>query len=893
MSELMHYGMPRRSGRYPWGSGERPRQNRDLLSRVRELKAQNVSEKDIADGLGMSVQELRNRYSIASKAERQEKIDRAMALKDKGYSTTAIAKEMGLNESSVRGLLDSKLAERTQEINRISDVLREGVKDKTYIDIGAGTEHDPKLGGIKATKLKAAVQKLQDEEGYEVHNIQVDQLGTTHKTTIKVLAPPNTTYRDIKEHQDQIKTISDFEKDTGRTSLNLEPPKSLSSKRIQVVYAEEGGTEKDGVIELRRGVDDISLGKAQYAQVRIAVDDTDYIKGMAMYADDLPPGVDVRVNTNKHKGTPLINPDNKDKQVLKRMKDDPDNPFGASIKPEENLRMTQRHYIDKNGKEQQSVINVVNEEGDWGTWSKTLSSQFLSKQPKELVQKQLNLSYSEKMAEFDEIMSVTNPVVKQRLLTSFADDCDASAVHLKAAALPRQASHVILPIKNMKENEIYAPNYRDGEEVVLIRHPHGGTFEIPRLRVNNRQKDAKSVMANATDAVGINSKVAEQLSGADFDGDTVLVIPTNNIKVKTKAPLEGLKGFDPKEAYPGYDGMEKMKEKTKQTEMGKVSNLITDMTLKGADEDEIVRAVKHSMVVIDAQKHNLDYKKSYVDNGIKELKIKYQGVSSNGQPKGASTLISQAKSETRIPARKEYYKVDPKTGKKIFTDTNEKYFKNGKEVIVKTKTTKMEAVDDAFELSSGTKIETEYAKYANSMKALGNRARKESLSVKATPYSPSAARTYADEVASLNEKLNIAQKNAPRERQAQLIANKTYSMKLEDNPGMDADTKKKIKGQALESARARVGAHKERIDPTDREWEAIQMGAISPTKLKAILDNADLDVIKRRATPRIETRLSSAQTNKIKAMQNSGYTLREIADSIGVSTSTVTAVLNG
>ena len=110
---------------------------------------------------------------------------------------------------------------------------------------------------------------------------------------------------------------------------------------------------------------------------------------------------------------------------------------------------------------------------------------------------------------------------------------------------------------------------------------------------------------------------------------------------------------------------------------------------------------------------------------------------------------------------------------------------------------------------------------------------------------------------------------------------------------MDADTKKKIKGQALESARARVGAHKERIDPTDREWEAIQMGAISPTKLKAILDNADLDAIKRRATPRIETRLSSAQTNKIKAMQNSGYTLREIADSIGVSTSTVTAVLNG
>ena len=86
-----------------------------------------------------------------------------------------------------------------------------------------------------------------------------------------------------------------------------------------------------------------------------------------------------------------------------------------------------------------------------------------------------------------------------------------------------------------------------------------------------------------------------------------------------------------------------MKEQTKQTEMGKISNLITDMTLKGASDDEIERAVKHSMVVIDAVKHHLDYKQSYIDNNIDELKAIYQA-KPTGRNGGASTLISRASS---------------------------------------------------------------------------------------------------------------------------------------------------------------------------------------------------------------------------------------------------------
>ena len=75
------------------------------------------------------------------------------------------------------------------------------------------------------------------------------------------------------------------------------------------------GIEKDGVIELRRGVEDLDLNGNRYAQVRILVDGTHYLKGMAVYSDDMPDGVDVVFNTNKKKGTPALGP--KDNTVLK------------------------------------------------------------------------------------------------------------------------------------------------------------------------------------------------------------------------------------------------------------------------------------------------------------------------------------------------------------------------------------------------------------------------------------------------------------------------------------------------------------------------------------------------------------------------------------------------
>lgn len=902
MPVLMHYGILRRSGRYPWGSGENPYQrSKDFYSMVDALKAKGLSDKEIAEGFGMNTTQLRQARTIARTEKRRGDMAEALRLKDKGLSNTAIGERMGINESSVRNLLKPALQERADSVYATSNMLKDAVDSASYVDIGAGVE---RYMGVSRTKLKTAVSVLEDQ-GYKVYYLKTKQLGTGEDTSLMVLAKPGVEWSEVNKNKANIQMPvgQQYTNDGGKTFTKIEPPRSISSNRVYVRYNEDGGKEKDGVIELRPGVDELSLGRARYAQVRIAVDGTHYLKGMAMYSNDIPDGYDVVFNTNKHKGTPKID-------TFKKMKDDPENPFGANIRQDDELVLAQRHYKDKNGKTQQSALNIIYEEGNWNDWSRSLSSQFLSKQSPSLAKKQLGLAYDSKKEEFDEIMSLTNPAVKKKLLESFADDCDSSAVHLKGAALPRQSTNVILPFPGLKENEIYAPNYRDGERVVLIRHPHGGPFEIPELTVNNRYKPARDLIGNAIDAVGINSKVAERLSGADFDGDNVLTIPVKNVKIKTKSPLKELENFDPKEAYPGYDGMKVMTPHLKGVKMGDVSNLITDMTIKGATDDEIARAVRHSMVVIDAEKHKLNYKQSYADNGIAELKKKYQG----RENAGASTLISRASSQANVPEREEgilitdpvtgrkrRQYIDPNTGEKLYTPTGSTYTrtyttKSGEvrtKVIQRTtRSTKMAEAKDAYELSSGTLMESIYADHANKLKTLGNQARKGYTRIQPTKYSPSAKKAYASEVESLRSKLNVALKNAPLERKAQLIANAMFQAKKEANPDMDKDQQKKEKGRCLTTARSRVGAGKQRIDITEREWQAIQAGAISNNTLNQIINNTDLDKLKQLATPRTKTAMTDAKLARAKSMAARGYTTAEIADALGVSTSTVTNAMH-
>lgn len=899
---LMHYGMPRRSGRYPWGSGDNPYQHSgDFLSRVEELKKQGLSETDIAKSMGLTTTQYRTQKSLAKDERRALDVARARSLREDGKSLNEIAAIMGFsNDSSVRSLLNENSEARMNQAKKTAEFLKKQIEEKGMIDVGTGVEREL---GISKEKLNQALYIL-EQEGYPVYGGGVPQVTNPGKqTNIKVICPPGTEHREIYNFEN-VHSLSDYVSHDGGETYDPKYvyPKSMDSSRIQIRYAEDGGTQKDGVVEIRRGVDDLSLGESHYAQVRILVDGTHYIKGMAIYSDDLPDGVDVVFNTNKKTGTPMLGP--KNDTVLKPIGKDPDNPFGSLIKdgivdPDDptSKKGGQSYYYDKDGKKQLSLINKRAEEGDWGEWSDHLPSQFLSKQSMTLIKKQLGLATADKQAEFDEICSLTNPTVKKALLKSFADDCDSAAVHLQAAALPRQKYQVILPITSMKDNEVYAPNYRNGEQVALIRFPHGGTFEIPVLTVNNKQADAKRILGNAMDAVGINSKVAERLSGADFDGDTVMVIPTGGkVKITSTRALEGLEGFDPKLEYGGKpEGSFKPMRNT-QTEMGKISNLITDMTLRGAVPEELARAVRHSMVVIDAEKHHLDYKQSEIDNGIASLKKKYQGsYDEDGRyHEGAATLISRAKSETSVLKRKGSPIINPETGEQTYKEVYEEYTdKNGRTRVRTQASTKMAETKDVFTLVSDadTPQERAYATYANEMKSLANRARKEMLSTGKIAYSASAKETYQEEVDHLMAQLNVALRNAPRERQAQVIANATVAAKKQENPDMTRSEIKKASQQALTAARTTVGASRETISISDREWEAIQAGAISENRLTQIINNVDIDTLRQRATPRSTTVLSTAKVNKIASMSASGYSTAEIAEALGVSTSTVNKYL--
>lgn len=904
--DLRHYGIIRKSGRYPWGSGGKwgssgdtnpAQRSKSFFDVVRELEAQGLTRKQVAEGLGMTTTQLRDATTIAKNAQRRENQLRAEKLRAKGWSATAIGKEMGLNESSVRQLLNPSVQERTRILENTVDMLRNEVDKGGWIDIGKGQEYYVG-GGVSKEKLRAAVSILQDE-GYKVIPVQVDQGGTRMKTTVKTLCPPGTEYKDVVTSKEKIRGLTTVTEDGGRSYLGLLPPLQVDSNRIAINYKDvgpdgrphkntddrldpESGAASDGVIYVRPGVKDVSIGGSGYAQVRIDVDGTHYLKGMAMYKDDLPPGVDLVFNTNKKKAD--LGDDKH--AAMKPQSDDKDNPFGAVIR-------RQITELGPDGKERvTSAMNILQEEGNWDAWSRTLSSQVLSKQSHKLAEQQLNKTYEKRRKEFDEIMSLTNPTVREKLLQSFSDAADSDAVHLSAAGMPRSSYHVILPFNSLKDNEVYAPNFNQGERVALIRYPHGGTFEIPELTVNNNAPAPKAAIGRAIDAVGINHKVAERLSGADFDGDFVMVIPNNSGAIKSTPPLRQLENFDP-QAFKLPDDAPRMSARTKGKQMGDVSNLITDMTIQKAPMDEISRAVRHSMVVIDAEKHHLDWKRSAQEFGIAALKEKYQG----GPRAGAATLISKATSQERVNARKTRPTIDPATGKLVWHETGEmkttrRTLKDGtiveKTEPVKQISTKLAETDDAHTLSSGTMIERVYADHSNRLKALANEARKEMVTnTEAIPVSPSAKRVYKDEVAQLKNDLHLALMNSPRERQAQVLQNAIVAQKRAANPNMDDATLKKIRSQALLEARHRAGSKKPLVPISERQWEAIQAGAVSKTMLKQILDNADIERVKELATPRPTLKMDNATTARARALASQGLTQAEIARVLGVGLSTL------
>ena len=1026
------------SGRYPWGTGNRQHQHDwDLYNRIKKYKDLNpdLSESQIAAHFGFytldskgnpvidpktgepkgNINRLRAEYSVASQNRRKD-IYAEFKWYDESinpetgehYTDTQIARMMSndektYNESSIRAMRKTIDNNKVNKVTEVANELEEQSKKLGYIDIGKGVEYTL---GTSADGLNTAVEMLK-KKGYTVQNAYLRQVqDPSRNTPYVVLCPPGSENDPpIWKHPEDIKRIADpSDKDNDISIMNAErgigDPPLVSLDRIKIRYDEQGGRDRDGMVQIRAVRDengnlvaaspDLSLGNAKYAQVRIGVEGNRYIKGMAVYDEDLPKGTDIVVNSNKSEAQGV-------NKALKPMEMDANdntklakNPFGTTIVP------TVVRDKDGNATDVRSAINFVGAtkddahvEGRFGDYSKNLPSQFLSKQGLPLVKQQLKLDSQTREDRLADIESINNPLVKRRALIDFADECDRAAVDLKAAPIAGQKYAVLLSVPSLKNTEVFYPNLPTGTTVALVRFPHEGPFEIPICTVNNNNKEAKSFMDRAKDAIGVNPHTASELSGADFDGDTCIVIPmtkknadgefVSSVKIKgigTGAPkLPHLDGFDPTASYgidnPRFSSMKAVgpdgKEhptyayfkttKAKGIEMGKITNLITDMYVKGCnDPDELSRATRYAMVVIDAQKHELNYKAAKEDLKINELYKKYQD-NPGGKP-GASTLISRASAEKDVPARQEWSAdragaINPITGEKVYTPPKRttvdapyvekveapsdyrykgrrsKYLRNPdgsyveatwdgevkknedgsyyydrgsgktkwghKEVARTTKTTRMGDAKNAEELYSRDKTEVEqaYAAYANHMKTLANQARLAAISPSLRQVkSPEAAKKYSKEVKELKDALVEAQKNSPRERQAQLLATSLVNSIVDTNPEYykEPDHKKKLKAQELDYARKQTGAGKNRIKFTEKQWEAINAGAVSDSMLQSLLANADKDSYMSLALPKTN-KISDAKQARIKSLYKAGWTQEEIADAVGVSSSTVSNIV--
>ena len=980
------------SGRMPLGSGKVPYQRyTDYWSSYKRLEAQHYTPSEIAEKLGVfnrygkpDAQKAKNLMSIATAEKRALNISSAVKLYNQGLNKSEIARRLGTNESTIRKWLEEDQLAKTTRIQQNAELLKSIVDENKYVDIGPGVAS---ILGITDSSLSTAVTYL-ETLGYSKHFIRVDNTGG-YKTEISVLVPPGVTYSELSDHRFDIvyptQESRAIDPDGNVISIGLKyHPTAIDPSRVYIRYPEEGGSAKDGLIEIRPGCEDLDLGNSIYAQVRINVGDTHYLKGMCRYDDNIPEGYDIVFNTSKDSSKGFYGVVKELKTIGDSSDIDWSNPFGTAV--------TQKEYIDSNGEQKVNALNIVREMGEWETkWKNSIASQMWAKQAPSLAKRQLDLDSEKRHAEYEEICNLTNPTVKRYLLDAFQSKCDSAAEELKAAPFPGQRWRVLMPGPDLKDDEVYAPTYPDGTKVALVRYPHEGTFAIPILTVRNTGSPEEKNLKGAPDAIAINATNLKRLSGADTDGDAVCVIPlSDQVRIRSTKPLKALEDFDPHTEYAGYEGMPILSDQRKNLEMGKTTNLIMDMHIKSADpETEIGPVARHSMVVIDCIKHKLNFAASEKDHHIEDLKKQWQDTGDGHT--GASTIITKAKSPQEVPLRKDwvlskssvdengdkiysypsdeskstytkgklkavlndgtsvslktegetgqqYYLTDDlttgkkkkvyvtdsdlsrkqeevfvntdKEGKQYYTKTDEATGKKVRQYITEddfvstpktvgrtTKSTKMAEAKDAYELTTGGSkdnvvypIEAVAADYANDMKDLARSARKEWVNTGLLSYDKTAAQTYKAEVDSLNSKLTVVQQHSPVERQALLHANRIVSIVKSENPYLTKEEESKLRGQKLQEARHYFG-EKTSIEITPNEWEAIQAGAISDSKLMKILENTDIDTVRQYATPRVTKSTTSTQQALILNMARSHYSPAEIASVTGASSSTVYNVL--
>lgn len=293
---LMHYGVKRRSGRYPWGSGENPYQHGgDFLARVEELEAMGKSQKEIAEELKMSTTDLRMQVRVAKHERRALQAERAKSLREEGKTLDEIAKIMGYNnDSSVRALLNENTASNKNKALATAEALKKELAVKGALDVGEGVEQQ--LGVSKGVLQEALF--ILETEGYNRYGVGVPQVNDPKKRTITpVISVPDIEQRDAYQNLDIIKSVGDYHSSDGGASWDKrEYPASIDSSRVKVLYGDEGGSNKDGVIEIRRGVADLDLGNVHYQYAVMRENINEDVATAIMVGDGREPDDEMKIS---------------------------------------------------------------------------------------------------------------------------------------------------------------------------------------------------------------------------------------------------------------------------------------------------------------------------------------------------------------------------------------------------------------------------------------------------------------------------------------------------------------------------------------------------------------------------------------------------------------------
>src|SRR5678816_4866232 len=128
-----------------------------FLDIVDGMRKQGQSDAEIAKGFDLTRTEIQAARSLAKNQQKQDDIHMAEKLQAKGMSTSAIGRQMGKNESSVRALLAERTRDKARVLDSTASMLKSEVAKQGMIDVGVGVELHV---GVSRNKLDTAIASL-------------------------------------------------------------------------------------------------------------------------------------------------------------------------------------------------------------------------------------------------------------------------------------------------------------------------------------------------------------------------------------------------------------------------------------------------------------------------------------------------------------------------------------------------------------------------------------------------------------------------------------------------------------------------------------------------------------------------------------------------------------